>query len=189
MTRPRIVDPGATLAVSRRTTRRHFLLHPDEAGEMEQIYWYCLAHAANLHGVLVHAACLMSTHAHEVITDVRGVYPHFLETFHRNLALCTKSLRGWPEEVFNKRSSGVHALLTPDAIVEAIATSSPIRWPPEPCATPRTGPERRRFQLTSARASSASNGPGTTSIPTIPSGPRSSNFGSKSGGARARLRA
>jgi len=71
--------------------------------------------------VLVHAACLMSTHAHEVITDVRGVYPNFLETFHRNLALCTKALRGWPEEVFNKRSSGVHALLTPDAIVEAIA--------------------------------------------------------------------
>ena len=121
MTRPRIVDPGATLALSRRTTRRHFLLHPDESRQIEQIYWYCLAHAAKLHEVLVHAACLMSTHAHEVITDVRGVYPKFLETFHRNLALCTKAYRGWPEEVFNKRSSGVHALLTPDAVVESIA--------------------------------------------------------------------
>ncbi len=121
MTRPRIVDPGATLAVSRRTTRRHFLLHPDEAREMEQIYWYCLAHAAKLHGIVVHAACLMSTHTHEVITDVHGVYPKFLETFHRNLALCTKALRGWPEEVFTKRSSGVHALRTPDAIIESIA--------------------------------------------------------------------
>ena len=121
MTRPRIVDPGATLALSRRTTRRHFLLHPDESRQIEQIYWYCLAHAAKLHGVLVHAACLMSTHAHEVITDVRGVYPKFLETFHRNLALCTKAYRGWPEEVFNKRSSGIHALLTPDAVVESIA--------------------------------------------------------------------
>ena len=121
MTRPRIVDPGATMALSRRTTRRHFLLHPDEARQIEQIYWYCLAHAAKLHGVVVHAACLMSTHAHEVITDVRGVYPKFLETFHRNLALCTKAYRGWPEEVFNKRSSGVHVLLTPDAIVESIA--------------------------------------------------------------------
>jgi len=55
MTRPRIVDPGATLALSRRTTRRHFLPHPDEARQIEQIYWYCLAHAAKLHGVLVHA--------------------------------------------------------------------------------------------------------------------------------------
>ena len=121
MTRPRIVDPGATLALSRRTTRRHFLLHPDGAREMEQIYWYCLAHAAKLHGIVVHAACLMSTHAHEVVTDVHGVYPKFLETFHRNLAVCTKSVRGWPEEVFNKRSSGVHTLLTPEAIIESIA--------------------------------------------------------------------
>jgi hypothetical protein len=102
MTRPRIVDPGATLALSRRTTRRHFLLNPDEARQMEQVYWYCLAYAAKLHGVLVHAACLMSTHSHEVITDVRGQYPRFLQTFHRYLALCTKAYRGWPEEVFNK---------------------------------------------------------------------------------------
>jgi putative transposase len=121
MTRPRIVDPGATLALSRRTTRRHFLLHPDEARQMEQVYWYCLAYAAKLHGVLVHAACLMSTHCHEVITDVRGEYPNFLETLHRNLALCTKAYRGWPEEVFNKRSTGVHALLTPEAMMESIA--------------------------------------------------------------------
>jgi putative transposase len=88
---------------------------------MEQIYWYCLGHAAQLHGVLVHAACLMSTHAHEVITDVRGVYPKFLETLHRNLALCTKALRGWPEEVFNKKSTGAHALVSPEAMIESIA--------------------------------------------------------------------
>ena len=88
---------------------------------MEQMYWYCLAHAAQLHGVLVHAACLMSTHCHEVITDVHGVYPNFLETLRRNLAMCTKAYRGWPEEVFNKRSTSVHALLTPEAMVESIA--------------------------------------------------------------------
>jgi len=121
MTRPRIVDAGATLALSRRTTRRHFLLNPDEARQMEQVYWYCLGHAAQLHGVRVHAACLMSTHCHEVVTDVRGELPRFLETFHRNLALCTKAYRGWPEEVFNKRSSGGHALLTPEAMIDAIA--------------------------------------------------------------------
>lgn len=121
MTRPRIVEPGVTLALSRRTTRRHFLLHPDEAREMEQVFWYCLAYAAELHGVLVHAACLMSTHSHEVITDVRGEYPKFLETLHRNLALCTKAYRGWPEEVFNKQSTAVHTLVSPEAIIESIA--------------------------------------------------------------------
>jgi hypothetical protein len=51
--------------------------------QMEQVYWYCLAYAAKLHGVLVHAACLMSTHCHEVITDVRGDYPRFLQTFQK----------------------------------------------------------------------------------------------------------
>ncbi len=121
MTRPRIVDPGTTLALSRRTTMRHYLLNPDETRQMEQCYWYCLAHAAQLYGVLVHAACLMSTHTHEVITDVRGELPRFLQEFHRNLALCTKAYRGWPEEVFNKKSTSAHALLTADAIVESIA--------------------------------------------------------------------
>ncbi|MCZ6806892.1 MAG: transposase [Deltaproteobacteria bacterium] len=121
MTRRRIVDAGTTWALSRRTTRRHFLLNPDKARQMEQAYWYCLGHAAQLHGVRVHAACLMSTHSHEVITDVRCELPRFLQTFHRHLALCTKAFRGWPEEVFDKRSSGAHALLTPEATIESIA--------------------------------------------------------------------
>lgn len=121
MTRRRIIESGTVWALSRRTTRRHFLLTPDESRRVEQAYWYCLAYAAKTHGVLVHAACLMSTHSHEVVTDVRGELPRFLQTFHRLLALSTKALRGWPEEVFNKRSSGAHALLSPEAVVESIA--------------------------------------------------------------------
>jgi len=121
MTRRRIIEPGTVWALSRRTTRRHFLLNPDEARQMEQAYWYCLGYAAVAHGVLVHAGCLMSTHSHEVVTDVRGELPRFLQTFHRLLALTTKAFRGWPEEVFNKRSSGAHALLTPEATLEALA--------------------------------------------------------------------
>ncbi|MEM7437106.1 MAG: transposase [Myxococcota bacterium] len=121
MTRPRIVEPGTVYALSRRTTRRYFLFNPDESRQMAQSFWYCLGVAANAHGVVVHAACLMSTHLHAVFTDVRGELPRFLHSFHRNLALCTKALRGWPEEVFNKRSSGAHALVSPEAIVEALA--------------------------------------------------------------------
>jgi len=37
------------------------------------------------------------------------------------LALCTKAYRGWPEEVFNKKSAGVHALVSPEAVIESIA--------------------------------------------------------------------
>jgi len=64
MTRRRIIEPGVVWALSRRTTRRHFLLNPDEARQMEQAYWYCLGHADRLHGVAVHAVCVMSTHSH-----------------------------------------------------------------------------------------------------------------------------
>ncbi len=121
MTRRRIIEPGVVWALSRRTTRRHFLLNPDEARHMEQAYWYCLAYAAQQHGVSVHAGCLMSTHSHEVVTDVRGELSLFLQSFHRNFALCTKAMRGWPGEVFDKRSTGAHELLTPEATIEAIA--------------------------------------------------------------------
>jgi len=64
ITRRRIIEPGTVWALSRRTTRRHFILNPDEARQVEQASWYCLGYAAQLHGVLVHAGCLMSTHSH-----------------------------------------------------------------------------------------------------------------------------
>ena len=121
MTRRRIIEPGTTWALSRRTTRRYFLLNPDQARELEQCYWYCLGLAAQRFGVVVHAGCLMSTHCHEVVTDVRGELPRFLQEFHRLLALSTKAFRGWPGEVFDKRSTGQHALLTPEATLEALA--------------------------------------------------------------------
>lgn len=128
MTRRRIIEPGKTTALSRRTTRRYFLLNPDQTGELKQCYWYCLGLAAQRHGVVVHAACLMSTHSHEIVTDVRGVLPRFLQEFHRLLALATKALRGWPGEVFDKRSTGQHELLTPEATIEALAylISNPV---------------------------------------------------------------
>ena len=128
MTRRRIIERGKVWALSRRTTCRYFLLNPDRARELEQCYWYCLAVAAKRYGVVVHAACLMSTHSHEVVTDVRCELPLFLQEFHRLLALCTKALRGWPCEVFDKRSTSQHELLTPEATLESLGylISNPV---------------------------------------------------------------
>ena len=39
---------------------------------MEQIYWYCLAHAANKHGIEIHACVMMSNHHHTDVTDTLG---------------------------------------------------------------------------------------------------------------------
>ncbi|MGE0785687.1 MAG: transposase [Sandaracinaceae bacterium] len=116
----RIVLPGMVLAVSRRTTRRHMLWVPDPDGETEQAFWYCLAFAAREHGILVHAAVLMSNHIHLVITDVRAEAPLFYATLHRLLALCTKARLGWPEEVVNKSATGAHELVSEPAIVKAL---------------------------------------------------------------------
>ena len=121
MSRRRIIIPGTVYALSRRTTRRHFLFHPDESGQMRAGYWYALAFAAHKHGVEVHAACLMSTHSHEVVTDTRGNLPLFLQTFHRLMAMFTKAMRGWPEEVYSKQQTSAHALLTAEAMLHAIA--------------------------------------------------------------------
>lgn len=121
MSRRRFVEPGRITANDRRTTRRHFLFTPDISGKMAQIFWYCLAIAARDNNVLVHAAVLLSTHPHYVVTDQDGRLPKFKEQFHRLLALCTKELRSWPEEVFNKSQPGEHELVSPSALVDAIA--------------------------------------------------------------------
>ncbi|MDH5675378.1 MAG: transposase, partial [Myxococcales bacterium] len=80
------VLPGKTYMLTRRVTRRHWLLRPDADGTSQQIYLYTLGYNANQHGILVHNLCQMSSHDHETITDVLGTLPLFLEGFHRDLA-------------------------------------------------------------------------------------------------------
>lgn len=120
-TRRKRVIKGKVWTTVRRTTRRYFLFRPDEHRAVENLFWYCLAVAAKKHGIIVHAAILMSTHIHLVYTDVRGVQPHFKRDFHRTFAQGMKALLGWPEEVFNKYLKGEHEPLTADAIVDDIA--------------------------------------------------------------------
>lgn len=121
MSRPRHVVPGKLSAVSRRTTRRHFVLNPDSKREVENAFWYCVIVTAQKHGISVHSACLMSTHLHLVETDMLGRAPDFYRDFHRLFALCMKAFRGWPEEVFNKSSTSEVELLTAEAVIESIA--------------------------------------------------------------------
>ena len=67
MTAPRAVLPGTTYMLSRRTTRRYFLLRPDADGTMQQILLYTLAATAKELGIDVHCIAGMSTHPHEDI--------------------------------------------------------------------------------------------------------------------------
>jgi hypothetical protein len=116
---PRLVLPGSTVLVTRRTARRHHLFAPDDA--MRALFIYVLAVCSAKFGILVHAAVLMSTHEHLVLTDPLGLLPDFLRELHRLVALGTKVLRKWEGSVWDSEKTSVVRLLTPQAIVEKVA--------------------------------------------------------------------
>lgn len=116
---PRLVLPGSTVLITRRTVRRHHLFAPDDA--MRTLFTFALAICADKFGIRVHAAVLMSTHEHLVVTDPRGALPDFLRELHRLVALGTKVLRRWEGSVWDSQKTSVVRLLSPQAIVEKVA--------------------------------------------------------------------
>ena len=139
MTLPRRVLAGTTYLVTRRCIGRRFLLRPD--AEVNRLFAYCLARAADKHGIEIHALGVMSNHYHMVVTDVRCVLPDFMMSLNRSLAMCIKRLRDWDEVVWepNVPYSAVelagssefldkvaYALLNP---VSAGLVRTPERWP------------------------------------------------------------
>lgn len=126
--------------VTRRTTRRHFLLRPDREGVTQQIYWYTTAVLAKKFGIQIHAVQMLSTHLHEVLTDTRGMLPAFLRERNRALANALKCHLGWTEEVFQRAPANCVELFGVDAIlrqigytvancVEAGLVNGPEEWP------------------------------------------------------------
>ena len=108
-----------TVLVTRRTQRRTHLLRPEP--QVNELFTYLLAVIAKRHGVLVHAAVLMSTHEHLVVTDVNGCLPRFLAELHRMLALCVKVFRKWEGEVWDSAKTSVVELRTKEAVIEKLA--------------------------------------------------------------------
>ncbi|AKV04141.1 hypothetical protein AKJ09_10804 [Labilithrix luteola] len=140
MSRPRSIRPGVTWFITRRVTRRHYLLRPDEDGTTQQIYWYSTGVMAAKFGMELHAAQMLSTHLHEVLTDVRGVLPAFKRDRNRLVANALKAHRGWPEEVFQRASDSCVELNSAEAVlkeigytlanvVEAGLVEDPDDWP------------------------------------------------------------
>jgi len=139
MTAPRRVVPG-TYLITRRTTRRHFLLRPDADGTMAQLYWYATIVYAQLFGLELHVMQMLSDHVHEVFTDPDGLLPVFLERRNRAITLSVKAHRGWPGEVFDGEGPSYQELPTPAALVgktayvvancvAAFLVRTPQRWP------------------------------------------------------------
>src|SRR5881394_2178396 len=99
MTLPREVLPGRFYMVTRRCTQRQFLLRPDP--QTNNAFNYCLAEAAQRHGIDVMLPVAMSNHYHAVVFDRHGTLPEFTEHFHKMLAKCMNALRGRWENLWS----------------------------------------------------------------------------------------
>ena len=125
--------PGGTYLVTRTTSERRFFLRPDPV--VSEVFTYCLFRAAGMHGVLVHAVCVESSHWHAVVTDPRGELSEFVRWLDRHVALCLvehyrtahpgQNLEG----IWSKQPFGATLLLTEAAIVDAIvyAITNPVK--------------------------------------------------------------
>ncbi len=77
VTAPRRVLPGTVYLITRRCSERRFFLRPSKI--VNEIFLYVLALAAKRHGVVVHVLCVLSNHAHLIVTDPNGRIPAFMQ--------------------------------------------------------------------------------------------------------------
>lgn len=127
VTLPRPVYPGSVAMLTRRCTQRQFLLRPDR--ETNNAFVYCLAIAAQRHGITVLDFVQMSNHLHDVIYDRDGTAPAFYEHFHKLLARCVNALRGRWENFFASGQTSVVRCESEDALIERLVyvATNPVK--------------------------------------------------------------
>jgi REP element-mobilizing transposase RayT len=118
MSLPRQVLTGSFYLITRRCTQREYLLKPDAF--VNNAFVYCLAVAAALAGIDIIHACAMSNHHHTVIYDRTGMFPKFIEHFHKLLAKTINAYRGRWENVWTSQKCSVVRLLDHSDIIEKI---------------------------------------------------------------------
>ena len=138
MTWPRRVVPGTTYLLTRRCTQRRFMLVP--RGIVPKLFGYCVALAAERHGILVHAVTCMSNHWHAVVTDPHGRIPEFSRDVHSLSARALNAHLGrWEALWSSQRLSLVELVDAPDVWdklvytltnpVEAGLVARSAQWP------------------------------------------------------------
>lgn len=93
-----------------------------------RILGYSLARAAESSGVRVHAACVMSSHYHLVVTDPQARLPEFQHQLNGEVGRALNALYGLDESFW--RPGSYHALLldSPETVVDrcAYALANPV---------------------------------------------------------------
>jgi len=127
MSFPRQVLPGMTYMITRRCTQRQFLMRPDR--ETNNAFIYCLAEAAARHGVAVIFTVANTNHHHTGIYDREGVFPEFIERFHKMFAKSQNALRGRRENFWACEQTSVVRLADLGAILEKMtyALTNPVK--------------------------------------------------------------
>jgi REP element-mobilizing transposase RayT len=92
VTPPRRILPGKTYLITRRCSERRLFLKPSPL--VNALFLYVLAVAARRHGVLVHGFCVLSNHAHLVVTDQDGRLPAFMQYLDSLVARAINALLG-----------------------------------------------------------------------------------------------
>jgi len=103
MTRPQDVIEGRSHLLTRRCTQRQFLLAPSE--RLNHLFLFCVAYAAELYSVGVHAACVMSNHYHLAVTDPFAQLPKFTHRLNLLLSRALNAHYGRWENLFVDNSS------------------------------------------------------------------------------------
>jgi hypothetical protein len=91
VTRTRIIVPGATTAITRRTTHRKLLLTPFTE-LIERAWLDFLGRAQEKYGVLLHHGTLQGNHGHTTVTPTKDNLPEFLRYLHRAMARFVQEL-------------------------------------------------------------------------------------------------
>lgn len=127
MSLPREVLPGRSYLITRRCAQRQFLMRPDT--ETNEAFIYCLAEAAQRHGIEVLFTVAMSNHHHTGIHDPLGNYPAFLERFHKLFAKCQNALRGRWENFWAAEQTSVVRLTSAEDLLDKLvyAITNPVK--------------------------------------------------------------
>ncbi|MCC6997023.1 MAG: transposase [Deltaproteobacteria bacterium] len=131
MSYPQRVLPGSTYLVTRRCTQRQFLLRPSRT--TNEILSYCLARAALLYGIELHAYCFLSNHYHLVLTDPGARLPEFMRYLNELSARALNASLGRWEGLWASGTYSAVELVGLEDVVEKIAytLANPVaagRW-------------------------------------------------------------
>lgn len=119
MTAPRQVLPGKTYLVTRRCTRRQFLLKP--SATTNGLFLFVLAVAVNRYGMLLHALCVLSNHFHVVLTDPDARLPAFEQYLDSLVARALNASLGHWDSFWDSAGCSAVELLSPADVLDKTA--------------------------------------------------------------------